>query len=86
MEPLRPQAGHNCVPSGELFYGVTAAAILQGEFGDVTLYSDREPVDTGDITSNGTISAIAVFDSIGAGKKVLVHRAGAQYRIIGGEC
>jgi hypothetical protein len=86
MEPLRPQAGHNRVPSQEWLYGVAPLAILKGQFGDVDIYSDREPVAVGDVTVIGTVSAIAVFDSIGAGSKVFVHRAGAQYRIVGGEC
>lgn len=86
MEQLRQQAEHSRVPSQQLLYGVATLAILKGNHGDVNVYSDREPIDAGDVSDSGTVVAEAVFDAVPAGSKVLLHKKGSQYIVIQWEC
>lgn len=78
----RQQTAHRGGP----FRGVVITTIAKGESGDVTLYSDPEPVDAGDVTSTGTVTAHAVYAEHFTGTKVIVWKIGAQYHILGGEC
>lgn len=87
MNGMRPQNEWNRTPSSQgPYWGYAPLAIAQDASGSVVLYSDQEPVAVGDVTSVGTITAIAVFGSVPAGGKVIVFKKGQQYLIAGGEC
>lgn len=87
MNGMRPQNEWNRTPSSQgPYWGYAPLAIAQDASGSVVLYSDQEPVAVGDVTSVGTITAIAWCSSIPAGEKVVVFKKGPQYLITGRTC